>query len=97
MKKESLITISFLMLSVAPMLFITTARTQSHAIAPQSHSQDTSNQVKGVQGNWQGMLEAGGAKLRLGLDILKSPDGTLTGNLDSFDQGRWIYRLIALS
>lgn len=90
MKKESLITVSVAVLAVVQMLFVTTARTQPHAIAQQSSSsQDSSQriQAKGVEGIWQGTLEAGGAKLRLVLDITKSPTGILTGNLDSLDQG----------
>lgn len=90
MKKESLITVSAVVLGVVQMLFVTTARTQPHAIAQQSSSsQDSSQsiQAKGVEGIWQGTLEAGEAKLRLVLDITKSPDGALTGNLDSLDQG----------
>lgn len=39
-----------------------------------------------LDGKWQGTLEAGGAKLRLALDITKSGDG-FAGVLDSIDQG----------
>ncbi|HLO00248.1 MAG TPA: alpha/beta hydrolase [Pyrinomonadaceae bacterium] len=90
MKKESLITVSVLMLSVAQMLFVIIARPQLHAIAQQSSSSkdsSQSNRPKVVEGTWQGTLETGGAKLRLAFEITKSPDGTLTGNLDSLDQG----------
>ena len=40
----------------------------------------------GVEGNWLGTLEVGGAKLRLMLKISKSPDGKLTATVDSLDQ-----------
>ena len=90
MKKEALITFIIVMPALAQMSFITIPAPQSHATAQQSYSgQDSgqSIQVRGVEGSWQGTLEASGSKLRLGLDIAKSPDGTFKGNLDSFDQG----------
>src|SRR5437763_5639092 len=39
------------------------------------------------QGNWQGTLQAGPAKLRIGLHITRSPAGVYTATLDSIDQG----------
>src|SRR5437868_11122511 len=39
------------------------------------------------QGNWQGPLQAGPAKLRIGLHITRSPVGVYTATLDSIDQG----------
>ena len=44
-------------------------------------------QTPGLQGIWQGTLDAGGTKLRLVLKVAKGPDGTLTATLDSPDQG----------
>lgn len=41
----------------------------------------------GIEGNWQGTLDVGAAKLRLGLHVTKKPDGTLGSTLDSIDQG----------
>ncbi|HLK19196.1 MAG TPA: alpha/beta fold hydrolase, partial [Bryobacteraceae bacterium] len=41
----------------------------------------------GVEGNWQGTLDVGAAKLRLGLHVTKKPDGALSSTLDSIDQG----------
>ena len=38
------------------------------------------------QGNWQGTLEAGPAKLRIGLHITLTPAGAFTATLDSIDQ-----------
>lgn len=90
MKKGFPILVCVLVLAVSQILFVNTARTQPHPITQQSFSsQDSSQttQVKGVEGIWQGTLEAGGAKLRLVLDITKSPTGVLTANLDSLDQG----------
>ena len=40
-----------------------------------------------VVGIWQGVLEAGGAKLRLQLHVLAADKGQFTGKLDSLDQG----------
>lgn len=40
-----------------------------------------------VAGDWAGTLSAGGAELRLLLHIKAAADGTLTGTLDSIDQG----------
>ena len=90
MKKESLITVSVVVLGVAQMVFVTKARTQPQAVAQQSSSSQNSSQsiqAKGVEGIWQGTLEADGAKLRLALEITKSSAGVFTGNLDSLDQG----------
>ncbi len=41
-----------------------------------------------LAGNWMGTLESGpGATLRIALHLTRSPDGILTGTLDSVDQG----------
>ena len=90
MRKESLIRINVVTLGGALVLFSIMAHSQPHAMAQQSSAPQDSSQssrAKGVEGSWQGVLDAGGAKLRLGLDVTKSPDGTLKGNLDSLDQG----------
>src|SRR5437773_7679562 len=39
------------------------------------------------QGNWQGTLQSGPAKLRIGLHITRTPAGVYTSTLDSIDQG----------
>ena len=44
---------------------------------------------KGLEGSWQGTLEAGGAKLRLALTVTKS-DAGYAGKIDSLDQGSTI-------
>jgi pimeloyl-ACP methyl ester carboxylesterase len=41
----------------------------------------------GLEGHWQGTLDAGPMKLRLALHIQKDPGGGLTGTMDSLDQG----------
>src|SRR5262245_34106943 len=41
---------------------------------------------KGLDGSWQGTLEAGGAKLRLALIVTRSDTG-YAGKIDSLDQG----------
>ena len=41
----------------------------------------------GTVGIWQGVLEAGGAKLRLQLHVFAAEKGQFTGKLDSLDQG----------
>ncbi len=43
--------------------------------------------TNGLEGSWQGTLEAGGAKLRLVLTVTKSEAGTYAGILNSIDQG----------
>ncbi len=43
--------------------------------------------TNGLEGSWQGTLEAGGAKLRLVLTVTKSESGTYAGDLNSIDQG----------
>ena len=40
-----------------------------------------------IEGFWQGTLNTGAIPLRLVFKIHKKPDGTLTGTLDSIDQG----------
>ena len=46
--------------------------------------------AKDFEGSWQGVLEAGGTKLRLALTITKSDAGAYSGKLDSLDQGATI-------
>jgi hypothetical protein len=40
-----------------------------------------------IEGLWQGTLKAGAISLRVVFKIEKKPDGSLTGTLDSIDQG----------
>jgi len=47
----------------------------------------TAAQAEMLVGSWFGKLNAGGAMLRLVLNIEKAPDGSLTASLDSPDQG----------
>jgi hypothetical protein len=44
-------------------------------------------QTQGLQGIWQGTIEAGETKLRLILKVAKSPNDTFTATLDVPDQG----------
>src|ERR1043165_3363936 len=53
-------------------------------LAAQLFAQKSDN---GLEGSWQGTLEAGGAKLRLVLTVTRSDSGTYAGKLDSLDQG----------
>jgi uncharacterized protein len=46
--------------------------------------------AKGIEGSWQGTLEAGDQKLRLVVTVTKSDAGTYAGTLDSVDQGATI-------
>jgi hypothetical protein len=55
--------------------------------AAQAGSSATPASQTGVVGDWSGTLNAGPAKLRLLLHIKAAQDGTLTGTLDSLDQG----------
>jgi hypothetical protein len=43
-------------------------------------------QPGGVEGTWQGTLDVGAMKLRLGLHVNKSGTGEYTSTLDSIDQ-----------
>ncbi len=43
--------------------------------------------VKGLEGSWNGRLEAGGTKLRIVVTITKSEAGTYAGKFESLDQG----------
>ena len=42
---------------------------------------------KGIEGYWLGTIHAGAIDLRMGFEIKKKDDGTLTAKLDSIDQG----------
>ena len=42
---------------------------------------------RSIEGNWEGLLEVNGVKLRLVLKVSKGSDGVLTAKLDSPDQG----------
>jgi len=53
-------------------------------LAAQLFAQKSDN---GLEGSWQGTLEAAGAKLRLILTVTRSDSGTYAGKLDSLDQG----------
>src|SRR5215217_6870634 len=42
---------------------------------------------KGIEGSWQGLLEASGTKLRLLVTVTKTDTGTYAGKFESPDQG----------
>lgn len=46
--------------------------------------------AQGLEGKWQGTLNAGTVQLRLALAIEKAADGTYSGTMDSLDQGATI-------
>jgi dienelactone hydrolase/sRNA-binding carbon storage regulator CsrA len=46
--------------------------------------------VKGFEGSWQGILDAGGQKLRLAVTVSKSDAGVYTGKFESLDQAATI-------
>ena len=46
--------------------------------------------AQGLEGPWQGTLEAGGTKLRLALTVTKSDAGAYAAKLESLDQGATI-------
>jgi dipeptidyl aminopeptidase/acylaminoacyl peptidase len=46
--------------------------------------------VKGFEESWQGILDAGGQKLRLAVTVSKSDAGIYTGKFESLDQGATI-------
>jgi hypothetical protein len=52
-------------------------------IAPQTVSPGSGS----IAGDWNGVLDAQGTKLRLILHIKKNPDGTFAATIDSPDQG----------
>lgn len=47
-------------------------------------------QAKGLEGSWQGTLDAGGTTLRLVLTVTRSDAGAYAGKIDSLDQGATI-------
>ena len=46
--------------------------------------------AKGLDGSWNGTLDAGGTKLRLLVTVTKSDTGTYAGKFESLDQGATI-------
>ncbi len=57
------------------------------ASAASNRPQEPTIQPQGLEGIWQGTLEAGGTKLRVIFKVTKSPDGTFAATLDVPDQG----------
>jgi len=55
------------------------------ALWPPVYAQETAS--KSIEGIWQGALSVSGIQLRLVVKIHKQPGGTLTGTMDSIDQG----------
>ncbi|MEP6789408.1 MAG: hypothetical protein ABJB40_13300, partial [Acidobacteriota bacterium] len=45
---------------------------------------------KGIEGSWNGTLDAGGTKLRLLVIVTKSDVGVYAGKFESLDQGATI-------
>ncbi|MGA3042934.1 MAG: alpha/beta hydrolase, partial [Bryobacteraceae bacterium] len=41
----------------------------------------------GIEGDWAGVLDIGAIQLRVALHLTRAADGSLTGALDSLDQG----------
>ena len=46
--------------------------------------------AKGLEGSWQGLLDAGATKLRIALTVTRSEAGMYTGKFESLDQGATI-------
>ena len=55
--------------------------------AQPTHKPQTHPAPLGLEGNWDGPLQAGDAVLHLVLHVSKSPDGSFTATIDSLDQG----------
>lgn len=90
MKLQQMILAALLFSQVS---FCVLAQSQSNIVARQNSSTlppDPAIQTQGLQGIWQGTLEAGGTKLRLVLTVTKSEAETYAGKLDSLDQGATI-------
>src|SRR5438477_10582488 len=52
-----------------------------------AHSLTKAAETKNPVGDWSGTLQVGQIKLRLLFKLRKTPEGALTGTLDSLDQG----------
>src|SRR5215217_5409713 len=86
--KHLLMALATLLLSQSS--FCVLAQSQLNIVARQNSSTLPPNptiQAQGLQGIWQGTLEAGGTKLRLILKVAKSTNDTFTATLDIPDQG----------
>lgn len=87
MKLRLMVLATFLLSQLS---FCVLAQSQLNIVARQNSSTLPANptiQTQGLQGIWQGTLEAGGTKLRLILKVAKSPNGTFAATLDIPDQG----------
>jgi pimeloyl-ACP methyl ester carboxylesterase len=60
---------------------------QAPTVNAATQTATSSQATSGIEGDWQGTLDAGAAKLRLILKISKAADGKLTATMDSLDQG----------
>src|SRR4051794_25703260 len=59
----------------------------SHAVRPVKGASAAGPAPHGIEGFWQGALDTGAIPLRLVFKIEKKADGSMTGTLDSLDQG----------
>ncbi|MBO0700468.1 MAG: hypothetical protein J2P46_18870, partial [Zavarzinella sp.] len=57
------------------------------ALSSQLFAESKPEPKKGIDGYWLGTLKISAIELRLGFDIKKKDDGTLSAALDSIDQG----------
>jgi len=58
-------------------------KAEPKAVTPPSNS----GEVQVLEGVWEGALDAGGQQLRLRFHFNKNADGSITGTIDSLDQG----------
>ena len=88
MMKLRLIVLATFLLSQLP--FSVTAHSQLNIVGRQNSSTlppGPTMQTQGLQGIWQGTLDAGGTKLSVIFKVTKSPDDTFAATLDVPDQG----------
>lgn len=72
---------------VAAIFFLPASDTSVRAQLSATEIPQTPQVGQGIEGFWQGALDAGVFKLRLVMKFSRTPDGQLKGLLDSLDQG----------
>lgn len=85
--KRSLSITLFLLILTHGWIINAQSPAQGKAAPAQPKSSGTAMQSQEIEGNWQGLIEAGSTKLKLILKLSKAADGSFKAGLDSPDQG----------
>lgn len=87
MKRSLALFLFILLLAHGWTLKISAQSPAGKAAAPSQKATSGRQQEQNIEGNWQGIIETGGGKLRLVLKLSATPEGGLRASVDSPDQG----------